>query len=69
MSKQQSCGARLFAAIIIMLFSGAAFAAAAWKPEKPVEFIVATAPGSGVDATARTIQNILQAEKLVTVPI
>jgi putative tricarboxylic transport membrane protein len=62
-------GTRVFAAIIIMLFSGVAFAATAWKPEKPVEFIVATAPGSGVDATARTIQNILQAEKLVTVPI
>jgi putative tricarboxylic transport membrane protein len=65
----QSHGACLFAAIIVMLFSNVAFAATAWRPEKTIEFIVATAPGSGVDATARTMQNILQSEKLVTVPI
>lgn len=48
---------------------GAHAATNAWKPERTVEFIVATAPGSGVDSTARTIQNILQSEKLVPVPI
>jgi putative tricarboxylic transport membrane protein len=64
---KHSCG--VFAASIIVLFTSAANAATSWKPEKPIEFIVATAPGSGVDATTRTIQNILQAEKLVTVPM
>lgn len=68
-SKGKRRVARTVIALLIMLFSGVVFAATAWKPDKPVEFIVATAPGSGVDATARTIQNILQAEKLVTVPI
>ena len=52
-----------------MLLSGIAHAATTWHPDKPIEFIVPTAPGSGVDATARTVQNILQTEKLVTVPI
>jgi putative tricarboxylic transport membrane protein len=66
---KQSRGARSLVALLIMLLSGATHAATAWKPDKPVEFIVATAPGSGVDATARTMQNILQSEKLVTVPI
>jgi putative tricarboxylic transport membrane protein len=41
----------------------------AWKPDRPVEFVVATAPGSGVDSTARSIQRILQSEKLVAMPI
>ncbi len=68
-AREQSFAARLLAAIIITVFSCAAHAATAWRPDKSVEFIVATAPGSGVDTTARTIQNILQSEKLVTVPI
>ena len=40
--------------------------AAGWKPEKFVEFIVPTGVGSGVDNTARTVQQILQSNKLVT---
>ena len=61
-------GARSFVALA-MLVSAAAQSATAWQPTKAVEFVVATAPGSGVDTTARTIQNILQSEKLVSVPI
>ncbi len=40
-------------------------AAADWKPDKAVELIVGTGPGSGVDNTARTVQAILQTQKLV----
>jgi putative tricarboxylic transport membrane protein len=39
--------------------------AADWKPDKGIEFIVGTGPGSGVDNTARTVQSILQTHKLV----
>ena len=39
--------------------------AADWKPEKGIELIVPTGPGSGVDNTARTLQAIMQANKLV----
>src|SRR4051812_6282161 len=39
--------------------------AADWKPDKPIEFVVGTGPGSGVDNTARIAQSILQAQKIV----
>src|SRR5689334_12068678 len=39
--------------------------AADWKPEKLVEFIVPTGPGSGVDSTARTVQSIFQSSKMI----
>ena len=59
----------ILAALLVTFVSPVAHAAQSWSPQRPVEFIVPTAPGSGVDATARTIQNILHAEKLVPVPI
>jgi putative tricarboxylic transport membrane protein len=43
--------------------------AAAWKPDKPVEFVVQAAAGGGSDIFARTIAKILADEKIVTVPI
>jgi putative tricarboxylic transport membrane protein len=43
--------------------------AAEWKPDKHIEIIVPTGPGSGVDNTARTLQFILQAKKLVEMPM
>lgn len=53
-----------------MLTCGLAHAAGpGWQPDKTVEFIVGSAPGSSVDAMARVMQNILQTEKIVTVPI
>lgn len=39
--------------------------AADWKPDKVIEFIVPTGAGSGVDSTARTVQNIVQSARLV----
>ncbi len=39
--------------------------AADWKPEKVIEIIVPTGPGSGVDASARTVQQIFQSNKMV----
>lgn len=43
--------------------------AAEWKPDRNLEFIVPTGPGSGVDNTFRTVQSILQTAKLVEQPI
>jgi putative tricarboxylic transport membrane protein len=40
-------------------------AAADWKPDKVIELVVPTGPGSGVDASARTVQSIFQSNKLV----
>ncbi len=36
-----------------------------WSPERNVEIVINTAPGSGQDATGRLIQRILQDRKLV----
>ena len=40
-----------------------------WKPDKAIELIVGTGPGSGVDNTMRTVQAIMQAGKLIDLPI
>ena len=42
--------------------------AASWKPDKPIELIVGTGPGSGVDNTMRTVQAVIQANKMIEVP-
>ena len=49
--------------------SGAFAAAADWKPERPVEIIVNTAPGASPDRTARALQRIFQDRRLVEVPV
>jgi putative tricarboxylic transport membrane protein len=48
-----------------LIAATSAAVAADWKPDKGIEFIVGTGPGSGVDNTARTVQSILQTNKLV----
>jgi len=47
----------------------AAAASAAWVPEKPVEFVVASGAGGGTDIFARTIQSIVVKYKLMSAPI
>jgi putative tricarboxylic transport membrane protein len=47
----------------------AARAQAGWKPERAVEIVVPTTPGGAIDGAARTIQRILQANRLVAVPL
>jgi putative tricarboxylic transport membrane protein len=39
-----------------------------WKPEKSLELVVGSAPGTGTDKTARMIQKIWQEEKALDVP-
>jgi putative tricarboxylic transport membrane protein len=43
-------------------------AAPAWRPDKPVEIIVNTSPGTGSDATGRLILRMLTEKKLIDVP-
>src|SRR5688572_8547606 len=52
-------------AAVLLAFTIGATAAADWKPEKALEFIVPTGPGSGVDSTTRTVQSIFQSNKMV----
>jgi putative tricarboxylic transport membrane protein len=50
------------------LISGPALAQS-WGPEKPVELIAASGAGGNTDRLARTIQRIMQEEKLVSTPV
>jgi putative tricarboxylic transport membrane protein len=43
--------------------------AAGWSPEKNIEIVINTAPGSGQDVTGRFIQKILHEQKLVATPV
>lgn len=47
----------------------AATAGAAWVPEKPVEFVVASGAGGGTDIFARTIQSVIVKYKLMDASI
>ena len=51
------------------LWSAAALAQPAWKPEKAVELIAPSAPGGGTDRTARLIQKIWQDRRALEVPV
>lgn len=55
--------------LIAAALAPSAYAQSAWKPDRNVEIIVNTAPGSGQDTTARTVQKILQERKLVESPL
>lgn len=57
---------RLVTALIALAPLWAA-AQPAWKPEKNVEIIVPAAPGAAFDTTGRTIQRILQDQKMLPV--
>jgi putative tricarboxylic transport membrane protein len=54
---------------LIALFAQASNAIAQWKPDKPIEIVVGTGVGGGQDKSARTVQRILQEQKLVDVPV
>jgi len=49
----------------VLLAASAASWAQGWSPQRNVEIVVGFAPGGGVDKTARTVERILVANKLV----
>ena len=56
--------------IVLALFGFAAVAAAqGWAPKRSVEIVVGFAAGGSQDLTARTVERLLVANKLVNVPI
>lgn len=52
-------------AAMAALYAPQGAAQAPWKPEKPVEIVVGSAPGGGNDTTARTLQQIWRDGKLI----
>lgn len=67
------CHGRVAAALSAMLalsiVASPAVAQKSWKPDRPVEIIVGTDPGSGFDRTARLLQKIWQSTHLVEQPV
>jgi putative tricarboxylic transport membrane protein len=59
-------GGLLFAAL---LSGNAAMAADAWQPDRPIQIIVPSGPGGGLDLVARTLQNVITQEKLSNQPV
>ncbi len=55
------------AALLASLPAGGA--AAAWQPNRPIEFVVTSAPGGGTDNFARVVQAIITKYKMVEQPI
>ncbi len=53
---------------VLALPLSATAATPAWRPDKPVEIIVNTSPGTGSDATGRLILRMLTEKKLIDVP-
>jgi putative tricarboxylic transport membrane protein len=66
---QQFQRAAAFAAAFIPAFAAAPVCAQPWSPEKAVEIVVSSAPGGSNDRIARTLQRIIQEQKLVPVPV
>ena len=59
--------ARVAAGVVVGLIAAAAVAQTPWKPTRNVEIIVGVSPGGGVDRTARTLQRVLQENRLLDV--
>jgi len=60
------------AAALVLLVSAAVTSFAqtpAWKPDRNIELILGTPPGSPNDVAARTIEKILRERKIVEVPV
>lgn len=57
--------------VLLACLSAAGFALPvhAWQPEKPIEIVVPTTPGGGIDRTARLLQKIIQEGGLASVPV
>jgi putative tricarboxylic transport membrane protein len=60
---------RAVTASVVLLMTTGAYAATAWKPEKPVEIIATNAPGGGSDRILRLMSNVLQERKQLSVPV
>jgi putative tricarboxylic transport membrane protein len=49
--------------------SGAAGRADDWRPTRPIEIVVPSGPGGGLDLVGRTLQAVMEQEKLTEVPV
>lgn len=54
---------------VVLALTAQVSTAQSWKPDKAVEVVVSSAPGGSNDRVARTIQKIIQEQKLVATPV
>jgi putative tricarboxylic transport membrane protein len=69
---QQAMAVRALPIVVALVAAGILFGQAqaqSWRPDRPVELIAASGPGGNTDKLARTIQRIMQEEKLVSAPL
>ena len=59
----------MMALLVALGIAAPAYAQSVWKPSRSVMFIVPNAPGGTSDRAARTLARIMQAHKLIDVPI
>jgi len=57
------------AAVFLVVFAVAGYCQTGWSPQKAIEVIAPSGPGGSTDATARTIQRILQYGNRIAVPV
>jgi putative tricarboxylic transport membrane protein len=60
---------RLAAAGLAAACTCAAMAAEPWQPRRPIELVIPSAPGGGLDLVGRTLQNVIQQDKLSSKPV
>jgi len=64
-----SIALRLACVLCCGLFALPVPGAEVWKPDRPVELVVASSAGGGQDITARVMQKIMQDQQLVPTPV
>lgn len=57
------------AAVLLAAAACATPAGGPWRPQRPVEFVVAAGPGGGTDQFARIVQSIVQKHRLIDVSV
>ncbi|MFT4064070.1 tripartite tricarboxylate transporter substrate binding protein [Paraburkholderia sp.] len=61
--------ALLLCAAVLITRATFAIADDGWQPHRPIEIVVPSAPGGGLDLVARTLQSVIQQEKLSNKPV
>ena len=68
-AKFAACCRTMIALAVTIGIAASAYAQSSWKPSRSVMFIVPNAPGGTSDRAGRTLARIMQAHKLIDVPI
>ncbi|WP_235443096.1 tripartite tricarboxylate transporter substrate binding protein [Caballeronia mineralivorans] len=55
--------------VLLCMQTLTANAADTWQPHRPIEIVVPSAPGGGLDLVGRTLQSVIQQDKLSSKPV